>query len=99
MVPELPMLIGRFLRRELRSLRLEWEAYPGERLVAAGLADVLWGVRGHIHLAAALAEGEAGEEVDRPAGGTGLPSALLRDQGIRREAMKESTVDWNSRRR
>lgn len=35
MTPHLPLLIGPFLRRELRSLRLELEAYPDEQLIWA----------------------------------------------------------------
>lgn len=35
MASELAMMIERFLRRELRSLRLELEAYPDERLIWA----------------------------------------------------------------
>lgn len=35
MTPSLSPLIGRFLRRELRSLRLELEAYPDEQLIWA----------------------------------------------------------------
>jgi uncharacterized damage-inducible protein DinB len=33
MTPGLPLLIGHFIRRELRSLRLELEAYPDEQLI------------------------------------------------------------------
>jgi len=33
MATHLPLLIGPFLRRELRSLRLELEAYPDEQLI------------------------------------------------------------------
>lgn len=33
MAAHLPALIGHFLRRELRSLRLELEAYPDEQLI------------------------------------------------------------------
>lgn len=35
MTPHLPLLIAPFLRRELRSLRLELEAYPDEQLIWA----------------------------------------------------------------
>jgi len=35
MTAQFPVLIGFFLRRELRSLRLELEAYPDERLLWA----------------------------------------------------------------
>ena len=53
-------------------------------LVAAGLADVLRGVRGHVHPAAAVAEGEPGEEVDRAPGRPRLPPPLLGHEGVRR---------------
>jgi len=53
-------------------------------LVSAGLADVLRGVRGHVHPAAAVTEGEPREEVDRAAGGAGLAPALLGEEGVRR---------------
>jgi hypothetical protein len=53
-------------------------------LVPAALADVLRGVRGHVHFAAALAEGEPGEEVDRPPGSLALAEAPRVDDCIRR---------------
>jgi hypothetical protein len=52
-------------------------------LVPAGLADVLRSVA-YVHPGPAVAEGETGEEVDRPAGRPGLALPLLRDQGIGR---------------
>lgn len=35
MTPHLPLMISHFLQRELRSLRLELEAYPDEQLIWA----------------------------------------------------------------
>jgi hypothetical protein len=53
-------------------------------LVPAGLADVLRRVRGHVHPAAAVAEGQAREEVDRPAGRPRLSPPLLGEESVRR---------------
>jgi hypothetical protein len=52
-------------------------------LVPAALADVLRGVRGHVHPAPAVAEGEPGEEVDGPAGRPRLAPPLLGQEGVR----------------
>jgi hypothetical protein len=90
------------LRGEEESLELLLEDPLKVRLrhlVAACLADVLRGVRGDPHPAAAVAEGQPGEEMDGLAGGPGLPGrALLGEEGVRAvpEFLGDDRLDFRS---
>jgi uncharacterized protein DUF1572 len=101
MATHLPVLIDCFLRRELRSLRLELEAYPDERLIwalPAGLPNSAGTLA--LHLA-----GNLRHYVGALLGGTGyirnrdeefaardIPRAVLLAQISEAEAAVESTL-------
>jgi hypothetical protein len=101
MATNLPVLISHFLRRELRSLRLELEAYPDERLLWAlppGLPNSAGTLA--LHLA-----GNLRHYVGALLGGTGyirnrdeefaardVPRAVLLEQIAEAEAAVESTL-------
>ncbi|HKI02221.1 MAG TPA: DinB family protein [Thermoanaerobaculia bacterium] len=101
MVPELPLLIGHFLRRELRSLRLELEAYPDEQLIwslppglpnsAGTLALHLAGNLRH-YVGALLGDSGYIRNRDEEFSARDIPRVVLLEQISEAEAAVESTL-------
>lgn len=97
----LPVLIGPFLRRELRSLRLELEAYPDEKLIWAlppGLPNSAGTLALHLagnlrHYVGALL-GDTGyvRNRDEEFAARDVPRAVLLEQLAEAEAAVESTL-------
>ncbi len=101
MATQLPLLISHFLRRELRSLRLELEAYPDEELIwtlPPGLPNSAGTLALHLagnlrHYVGALL-GSTGyiRNRDEEFAARDVPRAVLLDQIAAAEAAVESTL-------
>ena len=101
MATHLPVLIGRFLRRELRSLRLELEAYPDEQLIWAlphGLPNSAGTLALHLagnlrHYVGAVLGGNGYiRNRDEEFAARGTPREVLLEQIAEAEAAVESTL-------
>jgi uncharacterized damage-inducible protein DinB len=101
MATPLPLLIGPFLRRELRSLRLELEAYPDEELLWAlppGLPNSAGTLALHLagnlrHFVGAVLGGDGYlRNRDEEFAARDVPRAVLLEQLSRAEAAVEATL-------
>jgi len=101
MAPHLPSLIGHFLRRELRSLRLELEAYPDERLIwtlPPGLPNSAGTLALHLagnlrHYVGAILGGDGYiRNRDEEFAARDIPRAVILGQISEAEAAVESTL-------
>lgn len=101
MATHLPVLISHFLRRELRSLRLELEAYPDEQLIWAlppGLPNSAGTLALHLagnlrHYVGAILGGNGYvRNRDEEFAARDVPRAVLLEQISEAEAAIESTL-------
>src|SRR4051794_25912083 len=101
MATQLPLLISHFLRRELRSLRLELEAYPDEQLIWAlppGLPNSAGTLALHLagnlrHYVGALLGGNGYiRNRDEEFAARDVPRAVLLEQISEAEVAVESTL-------